>query len=322
MRGAELKSVCDIDEDRAKEMAEKFDVGSWYTDYRNLLEREDIEAVSVCTPNSLHCEHSVKAANAGKHILLEKPMAPTLEECDQIIEACQEADVKLMIGVNSRFLPSSIRVKKLLEDEVVGEVSQIRYHGGHSGPYNTWPAVSDWFKEGSEIGGGVLIDLGAHYLDLMRWFMGDVSKVSGIGENIEGGFEGEDNAVVLLAFENGGIGELDTSWTYNDWYETMEIHGSEGAILIRDAPGPVVVYSDKKIPENIKGPVNLQESAALEEKLKPTREKVKHFIESVIEDKEPMLTGEDGRAVIEIILAAYKSMETGKQINLPLKKRA
>lgn len=318
MPQTDLKAVCDTDKDRAEEIADKFDAESWYTNYKDLLERDDIDAVSICTPNSFHREHSVAAANAGKHILLEKPMAPTLEDCDKIIEASQRAGVKLMIGVNSRFLSSARRVKKLLENDTIGKISQVRYHGGHSGPYSTWVAVSDWFKKKSEVGGGVLIDIGAHYLDLMRWFVGDISEVSAIGGNLSGKFEGEDNAIVILTFKNGVMGELDTSWTYNDWYETAEIHGAEGTIFIRDASGPIVVYSDRKIPENLRGPVSLRESVPIEEQMKPTRVKVEHFVESILQDKQPMVTGEDGRAVVEAILAAYRSMETGEKVSLPL----
>lgn len=320
---AKLIAVCDTNAERAKTMAHKFGVENWLTDYKELLERDDIKAVSICTPNFLHHDHATAAAAAGKHILLEKPMAPSLKECDKIISACTKAKVKLMIGVNSRFEPVNERVKKLLDEEVLGKVFQIRYHAAYAGPYEFWPAVSDWFFDTSKVGGGCLMDAGVHFIDLLRWFLGDVSSVCAIGGNIVRGIDGEDNALVLLTFKAGALGELDVSWTYSlqakKYDLRAEILGTEGGIFISPSSSPVTVYSETKIPQSFAGPVNLDFPSSTGEIMSFQRKKIEHFIESILQDRKPIVSGEDGRAVIEIVLASYESMRTGKRVQLPLR---
>ncbi len=322
MPHTKLIAVCDADEKRAKVMAEKFGAEIWFTDYTKILERGDIDAVSICTPNFLHREHAVAAANAGKHVLLEKPMAPTLKECDEIISACRKARVKLMIGVNSRFEPVNQRVKKLIDEGVIGKIFQIRYHAAYAGPYDFWPAVSEWFFDASKVGGGCLMDAGVHFIDLLRWFLGDISSVCAIGGNIVKSIKGEDNALVLLTFKGGALGELDVSWTYSlrgkKYDLRAEILGTDGGIFIKDPPSPLTIYSERKVPQILMGQVNLDIPTTTAEVMAFQRRKVEHFIESILEDKEPLVTGEDGKAVVEVVLASYESMKNGRKVNLPL----
>ncbi|MDH5734240.1 MAG: Gfo/Idh/MocA family oxidoreductase [Candidatus Bathyarchaeota archaeon] len=322
MPQTKLVAVCDIDEKRAKNMAKKFGAEMWFTDYRKLLERDDIEAVSICTPNFLHRKHAVAAASAGKHILLEKPMAPTLKECDEIISACKKADVKLMIGVNSRFEPVNQRVKKLLDEGVIGKIFQIRYHAAYAGPYEFWPAISEWFFDTSKVGGGCLMDTGVHFIDLLRWFLGDISNVCAIGGNIMGNIKGEDNAMVLLSFKAGALGELDVSWTYSlrakKYDLRAEILGTDGGIFIKGPPSPITIYTESKIQKMLMGSVSLDIPTTPAEIMAFQKRKIEHFIKSVLEDKEPLVTGEDGKAAVEVVLAAYESMKTGRKVNLPL----
>ncbi|MFP4005855.1 MAG: Gfo/Idh/MocA family protein [Candidatus Hadarchaeia archaeon] len=314
----DLKAICDVDEETAEEMANQFGAESWYTDYEELLARNDIQGVSVCTPNSFHREHSVAAAESGKHVLLEKPMAPTLEECDEIIDACEENGVKLVMGFDRRFFPEYKRVKRLIDEGVVGSISQIRFHGGHSGPYDTWGAKTDWFNKKDEVGGGALLDLGTHYIDLLRWYVGEISSVKAVGGNLAGKSEGEDNALVLLDFEEGPFGQVDASWTYSEWHEFGEIHGSKATLFLRESKDPLVVYANEEIPEGLKGPVRPTQPVSMTESMRPNRQKIDNFVEIIIKDKEPNLTGEDGKKSVEVVKAAYKSIETGERVDLPL----
>jgi len=316
MPEAELIAVCDIDEERAKLMAKKYDAEAWYTDYLQLLQRADIDAVSICTPNYLHCDQTVAAAQHGKHVLVEKPMATTLEECDKMIDACKKANVKLMVGANPRFDPQNQQIKDILAENIIGRVLQIRYHAGTSGPYVTWPAVSDWFFDESKVGGGVLIDLGAHFIDLLRWLVGEVSTVCAIAGTLSKNIQGEDNVILLLTFKNGALGELDMSWTYDQRYYLAEIHGTEGGIFVGIPFAPITVHTKKEIPRLLKGSIHPQRPKALEEVVAPTRKKVENFLKSIIEDREPLITGRDGKAVMQVILAAYESIRTGRRIFL------
>jgi myo-inositol 2-dehydrogenase/D-chiro-inositol 1-dehydrogenase len=310
---AKLVAVCDVNEERAKAMAKKYDAEAWYTDYIKLLERDDIDAVSICTPNFLHCEQTVAAAKHGKHVLVEKPMAVTIEECDKMIEACEKANVKLMVGANPRFDPQNQQIKEIIDKGTIGKILQIKYHAGTSGPYITWPAVSDWFFDESKVGGGCLIDLGAHFIDLLRWLTGDVSSVCAIAGNLSRNSKGEDNVMLLLTFKNGVLGELDMSWTYDKRYYLAEIHGTEGALFVGIPLAPIVVDLREGASKLLNGPIHSSIPKTSEETVKSIKKKIKNFLEAIINDKEPMITGRDGRAVMQIIVAAYESIRTGKR---------
>jgi predicted dehydrogenase len=313
---AKLVAVCDINEERAKAMAKKYDAEAWYTDYIKLLKRDDIDAVSICTPNFLHCEQTVAAAKHGKHVLVEKPMAVTIEECDKMIEACEKANVKLMVGANPRFDPQNQQIKEIFDKGTIGKILQIKYHAAYGGPFVFWPAVSDWFFDKVKVGGGCIQDFGTHIIDLFRWLTRDVSSVFAIGGTLQKNIEAEDNAVLLLTFKHGGIGEIDISWAYDGWNMSSEIIGSEGAIFVREPPSPVSIYTynpNLELPEGMMQPrsvLNVKQMMASQ------KAKIQHFIVSVAEDKKPLVNGRDGKAALEVVIAAYESMKTGKRILL------
>jgi len=314
---AQLLAVCDIDEMRAKSTAKKFGIEAWYTDYEKILERKDVDAVSICTPNFLHCEQAVAAAEAGKHVFVEKPMATTLEECDQMIRSCEGSNVKLMVGHNERFNPTNEKIKEILDEGLIGTVFEIRSHISYGGPYEGWPAVSDWFFDIGKAGGGCLIDVGGHVFDVFRWFVGDVQSVSAFLGSLAKETKVEDNAMVLLTFRRNAIGECDISWTYKGFENSREILGTEGGIFVGAAPSPIAVYTEKKVPKALRGLLHPTFPVSLAEQIAYQKKKISHFIETIMEDKEPFVTGYDGRAALEIVLAAYKSARTGKVVCLP-----
>ncbi|MDH5770130.1 MAG: Gfo/Idh/MocA family oxidoreductase [Candidatus Bathyarchaeota archaeon] len=316
MPEAELIAVCDINEERAKLMAKKYDAEAWYTDYLKLLQRADIDAVSICTPNYLHCDQTVAAAKHGKHVLVEKPMATTLEECDKMIDACKKANVKLMVGANPRFDPQNQQIKEILDRGFIGRILQIKYHAAYGGPLVFWPAVSDWFFDESKVGGGCIQDFGTHIIDLFRWFAGDVSSVFAIGGTLQKNIETEDNAILLLTFKRGGIGEIDISWTYKGWDMSAEIIGSEGAIFVREPHSPISIYTEKAGLNISEAMIQPQFRLDVAQMMASQKSKIKHFVMSIIEDKRPLVEGRDGKAALEVVLAAYESMKSGKKVLL------
>jgi UDP-N-acetylglucosamine 3-dehydrogenase len=313
---AKIIAVCDLNKKRAETIAKKYNAEAWYTDYTKLLEREDIDAVSICTPNFLHCEQTVAAAKHGKHVLVEKPMATTLEECDKMIQACEKANVKLMVGANPRFEPQNQQIKKLLDKGTIGKILQIKYHAAYGGPIVFWPAVSDWFFNKNKVGGGCIQDFGTHMIDLFRWFTGDVSSVFAIGGTLQKDIETEDNAIILLTFKEGAIGEIDISWSYDGWNMSSEIIGSKGAIFIREPSSPLQIYTYEPNLDIPEGMIEPRSSLNVAQMMANQKAKIRHFINSIIEDKKPLVDGRDGRAALEVVMAAYESIKTGKKILL------
>jgi predicted dehydrogenase len=190
---------------------------------------------------------------------------------------------------------------------------------GHGGPEKSWPAASKWFYDLSKVGGGCLIDLGIHLVDLLRWLMGDVKNVSA-AISFSDQYAGEKDGMILLEFRNGVLGELDASWSTRGSYHIMEIVGSKGWGLVGPPESPVVIYHERErnIPQ-LEGLVHPQLPISLLEAMAHAKEKAHLFIDSIIRDQTPPITGQDGRAALEVVIAAYKSARLGKRIGLPLK---
>jgi predicted dehydrogenase len=311
---AKLVAVTDLALDRAKEIAKEHKADA-YKDYKDLLKRKDIDAVIVAVPTHAHRAVTVDAAEAGKHVYCEKPMALTLREADEMLKAVKKAEVKLMIGEQVRFIFN--KVKKLLDEGVVGKINIIR-----SCLLGWYP--SDWMCDPKK-GGGMIIDTSVHNADLIRWLTGsEVERVyaeSGafvIDECKE--MMTEDNAIYLLKMKNGVIGEVYSSWTGKGAGGfSLEIFGTKGMMFSHPLSQPLAVFSAKKIPNEF-----ISEGWNLTSFLPPIKasgwfDSLKHFVNCIVKDKEPMVNGKEGRADLEVVLAAYKSSKTGKPIELPLK---
>ena len=220
---AKLVAVADLALDRAKEIAEdhKADV---YKDYKELLKRKDIDAVIIAVPTYIHQAVTVDAAEAGKHVYCEKPIALTLREADEMIKATRKAGVKIMIGEQVRFIFS--KVKKLLNEGVLGDINIIR------SCLLAWPP-SDWMCDPKK-GGGMIIDTSVHNADLIRWLTGsEVERVYAESKAFMidkcKDMKTEDNAIYLLKMKNGVIGEVYSSWTGKGTGGfSLEIFGTKG----------------------------------------------------------------------------------------------
>ena len=250
---AEIAAIVDRQQAVAREKSLEWGVETWVTDYKKLLEKETVDAVDICVPHHLHAEMAVSAAEAGKHIILEKPIATTLKDAERIISASRRAGVKLMVAENVRFVPAHKAAKRLLEEGVIGNVFLTRSHGGGSEierlmDPNSWKGTPD------KCGGGVLIDSGVHRIDLFRWFLGEVESVYAwtAKQVVKLENKSEDNALVQLRFKNGAMGQLSSSWSIlSPWNESIDLYGTEGTILLDLSQGqPLAVYSKKVSVEN------------------------------------------------------------------------
>jgi len=224
---AEVLAVASPTPGNAEDFAREFNVSHHYTDAQALLERDDIDMVVIGTPNDTHCALTLAAAGAGKHIVLEKPMCLNMDEADRMIAACDAAGVKLMYAEELCFAPKYVRLKELLESGALGRPTLVKQSEKHDGPH----APHFWDVERS--GGGVLVDMGCHGIEFLRWLLGRprvTSVYAQLGTQVHGEkTKGEDNAIMILEFDNGCWALNETSWTKGGGMDDRaEIHGTEG----------------------------------------------------------------------------------------------
>lgn len=313
----EIAALCDIDPERTARMKEKYSkfANAWVTeDYMDIINCPDIEAVDICTPNYLHAPIAIAALNAGKHVLTEKPDAMTVAEVEAMKEAAEKNGRVLMAMRNNRFIPASLYVKKAIADGEYG-----RFYAGRCG----WirrrgvPGDGSWFADKSKSGGGPLIDLGVHMIDLAIFLMGSPKPVSVsgctyreiAGKNEKGGlFDVEDLAMGFIKFDNGACLHLDFSWATNIPRETrfVELRGTKAGILIEN--DELYVYGEKH-------------GVLVDEKPNPRGEyghcvAIRHFADVVLNGAEPVFKPEQGVDMIKILCGIYESAKTGKEVLL------
>lgn len=306
----ELTAVCDIVEERVQAIGQLYGAKA-YTSYEELLAEEEIDAVSVCLPNYLHAPVSIAALNAGCHVLCEKPMATSKEEAEQMIQAAEKNNKKLMIAHNQRFVPSHVKAKELIESGEIGKVYSFRTAFGHGGPEG-WSAEGEdsWFFKKEQAFIGAMGDLGVHKADLLRYILGQefVDVAGFIENNAKENITVDDNAVCILRTENGTVGTMAASWAYNPKEDNSTIiYGEKGTLRLEDDPvyslvaqytnGDVVKYELGKIQSNDEGG---QSDSHV----------INHFVDCIVNDTQPLITGEEGMKSLEVILAALRSGET------------
>jgi UDP-N-acetylglucosamine 3-dehydrogenase len=309
-----IVAVCDIVEERVLEMAKRYDAKP-YTQYEDLLANNEIDAVSVCTPNYLHAPISIAALKAGKHVLCEKPMATTKEEAEEMIETAKKYGKKLMIAHNQRFVRSHMKAKQLIESGEIGKIYSFRTAFGHPGPEG-WSVdgKESWFFKKDQAAMGAMGDLGVHKADLIRFLLGEeVVEVAAFVETLaKEQTDVDDNAVCLLKTESGIIGTLAASWSYNGKEDNSTIIYGEKAILrLEDDPdySLVVQYKNGEV-------VNYKLSAiqSNEEGGQTTSHVIDHFVSCILHDEEPSVSGQEGMKSLLVILAAFEAAKAKKVV--------
>jgi len=316
---AALVAACAIEKKQAEEFGRKWKIPFTTADYRKVLERKDVDMVVLGIPNDLHREVAVAAAEAGKHIVVEKPLANTLEAGRAMVEAAKKHKVKLMYAETLCFSPKYGRAKKLVEEGAVGKLYMIKQGEKHSGPH------SDWFYDVKRSGGGAIMDMGCHGIEWARW-MYDKPKVKSVVAHCQHVYHarttGEDNSVILVEFEGGGIAVIEDSWVkHGGMDDRVEIFGTEGAIYCD------LLHGSSMETYSLKGYGYAMEKAGEtkgwtftifeESHIYGFPHEMRHFTQCVLNDAKPRETGEDGVATLEIIYAAYESAGSGKKITWP-----
>jgi predicted dehydrogenase len=331
-----LVAVCDADLGRAEKFAGEYG-GRAFADVSRLLADAAPEAVFVCTPHPLHAEPAMLAAEAGAHVMVEKPMAASLSDCDAMLAAARKAGVSLSVMSQRRFYESVRRMKRAIDAGKIGRPILglfLMFSWRDEAYYKSDPWRGKWATEG----GGVLVNQSPHQLDLLRWFMGDIEEISGYWANLNHPYvEVDDTAVATLRFRNGGLGAIVTSLSQKPGLFTkVHIHGSSGASIgVETDRGATFVAGVSKISEpplndlwTIPGEEHLLkefESAdrAIFKGIDPVAHyhalQIQEFLQAIGAGREPLVTGYDGRAVVEMFTAIYESNKMKKSVSLPLR---
>lgn len=313
-QAVELVAFCDIVRERAEYYANQHG-GAAYTDYSELLAKEKPDAVSICLPNALHAAASIAAAEAGAHVLCEKPMAVSAEEAQSMIDAAEKNGVYLMIGHNQRYMPPHVKAKEILQQGYLGRVLTFRTSFGHPGP-ERWSVDGrdSWFFRKPEAYVGAMGDLGVHKSDLIRWLLDDeVSEVGAFVDTLhKEGTEVDDNATCILRMKSGVIGSLVASWTYYKGEDNSTVLWCENGVMkIGTHP------EDHIIVELRNGTVERYKvgSIAINEN-QTSSGVIDAFVHSLLTNTPPAVSGEEGKRSLNVILAAMKSQQTKSIISV------
>jgi myo-inositol 2-dehydrogenase / D-chiro-inositol 1-dehydrogenase len=319
---AEIVAVASPTKDNAQNFAARFNIPHHFTDYRQMLQMKDLDMIVIGAPNRFHCQITIDAAVAGKHVVCEKPLCMNLMEADQMIRACEEAKVKLMYAEELCFAPKYVRLKQLLDEGALGVPVLLKQSEKHDGPH----APHFWDVEQS--GGGVTMDMGCHAIEFFRWMLNRPkirSVYAQMGTYVHTDkTRGDDNSILILEFENNVVAMAEESWTkLGGMDDRAEIYGSKGVAYADLLHGNAIeTYSSIGYGYAVeKAGSTIGWSFAIYEELwnYGFPQEFEHFIDCVKNDKRPLVTGEDGRVVLEVIFAAYESARIGRKVKLPFK---
>jgi len=291
-----------------------------YRDHSEMLKDKDIDVVVVGIPNDLHCQVTVDAAKAGKHVIIEKPLCITLEEADEMIETCNQAGVLLMYAEELLFAPKYVRAKTLIDEGAIGEPFLAKQSEEHPGPH------MPWFWDVNRSGGGVMMDMGCHSIEYTRWVLGKpkVKSVTAFMDTYihQDRTEGEDHSYTIVEYEGRKVAMLENSWAkgggVDDRCEIYGVKGHTRADLLRGSS--LLTYSEEGYGYAVEksGATKGYTFTMFEEVWNyGFPQEMQHFIKCVLGKETCMETGEDGREVLKIIYAAYQSAGEGRKIIFP-----
>jgi predicted dehydrogenase len=332
---SDLVAVCDVSPERVEAFAARYG-GRPYTDFEALLTDAGVQAVVIGTPHPLHAAPAIRAAEAGVHVLVEKPMAATLADCDAMLDAAHRSGTILGVISQRRFYEPVLRMRAAIDAGKIGRpVLGVFAMFSWRDPsyYRSDPWRGRWDTEG----GGVLVNQSPHQLDLLQWFMGEVEEISGYWSNLNHpDIEVDDTAVATLRFQGGGLGSIVTSVSQKPGLFTkVHVHGSNGASIgVETDRGATFVAGVSEIAEpplndlwTIPGEESLladfqAEDRARFRQVNPTTHyhalQIRDFLRAILEGRAPLVTGEDGRKVVAMFTAIYRSQREGQPIRFPL----
>jgi len=328
-------AVCSRNKERRDLFARQYGVQA-FENVEEMMADAGIQSLHVCTPHPAHAESAVKALRAGVHVLVEKPLASNLADCDAMLEAARDRSVKLGVVSQRRFFAPCRRMKRAIEDgrigkPILGTVTMLGWRD------QTYYQSDPWRGSWKEEGGGVLVNQAPHQLDLLQWFLGPIQELYGFWDNLNHPYiEVEDTAVAVLRFKNGALGNIVVSNSQNPaLYGKVHVHGKNGASIgVQTDGGAMFIAGMSKITEP---PVNDLWTIPGEEGLLARWQKedsdffqsvdaidhyhllqTRDFLQAIMEGRKPMISGEEGRVTVELFTAIYRSQNEKLPIRFPV----
>ena len=315
-----IRGLFDLNQERAKALAEQYKARA-YASYEELLADPEIDAVSICTANIAHAEMAIAALRAGKHVLCEKPMATTLEDCERMVKAAKESGKVLMIGQNQRLAAAHVKAKELLEAGAIGRLISFTTAFRHGGP-ETWtvdPGANTWFFDKSRAVMGAMADLGIHKTDLIQFLTGQ--KVVQVQAHLatldkkyaDGSPIGvDDNAICIYTLEGGAVGTMTASWTdYCGEDNSTVLFGTEGVMRIYEDPAHSVVLNRRG------GGTEYYDVDKIQTNDAQTKSGVIDlFVDHLADPSKPFISAESVVTAMRAVFAALESSETGRSVRV------
>lgn len=320
----QLVAFFDVVPERAKALAEQYG-GTAYDSIEALL-ASDVDAVSVCVANAYHAQASIQALKAGKHVLCEKPMATTPEDCEAMVAAAKAAGKFLMIGQNQRLAKAHVKAREIIESGEMGKVITFETHFAHPGPEG-WTGVRDsWFFDKKVASFGVMADLGVHKTDLIHYLTGKkIVRTSAVLATLDKTFSDgrpitvDDNAYAIYTMEDGVVGTMHVSWTnYGNENNSTKIYMEGGVLRMYDDPkyslivekrdGEVIPYELDLLTSNKEQTTGGRTSTGV----------IDAFVESIITNTPPAISGESAMHAMKVVFANEQSAQLGKAVDVQL----
>ena len=323
--GAQLVAVCDVDEERLQPVAEEYDCKA-YANFDDVLADDQVEVVNLAVPSGLHTQMGIPAAEAGKHLIVEKPADIVPSRVDDLIGATQRHQVKAACIFQARFVPLNIRIRDAVQSGRLGKLIGVHGHlpwyrqqGYYEGKHGSWKGT--WDMDG----GGSLMNQGVHTVDLLQWIVGPVEAVSGMFGVFGHGIEAEDQSAALLRFGNGALGTLyTTTCCYPGYDQRITIYGIEGSIIKeegllkswkltgddegREEEEMIDLYGGGKKSSGATDPMAVSFDGH-------TRIVI-DMAEAIQEDRDPVITLDSARHAVEIVNAIYEAGRTGREVKV------
>jgi len=334
---SDFVAVCDASPDRAEAFASKYEGVKAFADVDAMLAAARPEVVVLATPHPLHAGAAIRSAEAGAHVLVEKPLAANLGDCDAMLAAASRAGVTLGVVSQRRFFEPVQRMKAAIDAGKIGKPA-LGVFSMFSWRDPAYYASDPWRGQWDAEGGGVLVNQSPHQLDLLRWFLGEVAEVSGTWANLNHPeVEVDDTALATLRFVNGGLGSIVSSLSQKPGlYTKVHVHGSNGASVgVETDRGATFIAGVSAISEpplndlwTVPGEEHLLAGFQLEDRARFAaidatthyhELQIRDFLRSILEGRPPLVTGADGREVVALFTAIYRSHREARPIRFPLR---